>query len=306
MTPVRKPTIAIITFPAGGPLSWGRRLADGLTKRGFDVSFFAGRTDYIKAQLRYFDIVHTCVPIPHFLNKKYILTVKGNYQKEKAITRPFFRFAIRRADAVTVPSEFLKKELALKNALVIPNGIAIVPVQKNDHSLHGAMPTVGILTNFHFRPKAEGVARLAGIMKEALPEAKLLVGGSGIFLEEYKKRIFAFHPNTTFLGHCDKNDLFSRIDIFAYYSLFDNQPNAVLEAMAYGLPVISSDIGAIREIMGDESRQTVFTDDATYGKALLELAVSQEKRESLGRVARARAEAFDENIVLKKYMKLYA
>jgi glycosyltransferase involved in cell wall biosynthesis len=40
-------------------------------------------------------------------------------------------------------------------------------------------------------------------------------------------------------------------DVFALSSTFDNSPNAVLEAMASGLPVVTTDVGGVREFVTD-------------------------------------------------------
>src|SRR5262249_15501970 len=40
-------------------------------------------------------------------------------------------------------------------------------------------------------------------------------------------------------------------DVFALSSTFDNSPNAVLEAMACALPIVTSDVGGVREFVTD-------------------------------------------------------
>jgi glycosyltransferase involved in cell wall biosynthesis len=206
---------------------------------------------------------------------------------------------------MTVPSMFLKKELGIQSALVIPNGVDIPRKIKTSYALAEKSPTIGILTNFHFRPKAEGVVRLARIIRNTTADAKLVVGGSGSFLEEYMKKTTAIHANTEFLGRCEKEDLFSRIDIFAYYSLFDNQPNAILEAMASGLPVLSNDIGAVREIMEGALRKYLCGNEDSYRKTILELVSSEEERRRCATSALARAHDFDKDAIIRKYTELY-
>ena len=40
--------------------------------------------------------------------------------------------------------------------------------------------------------------------------------------------------------------MYRTADVFALASEFDNSPNAVLEAMAAGLPVVATDVGGVR------------------------------------------------------------
>ena len=58
----------------------------------------------------------------------------------------------------------------------------------------------------------------------------------------------------TFAGyvpHADTPAFYRAADVFALSSDFDNSPNVVLEAMACGLPVVTTDVGGVREFVSD-------------------------------------------------------
>ena len=109
----------------GGPQKWGDDLVKKLKTKGIEAKNIHNFWGIIK---RFFwtdaDIVHTTLPLFFtFHNKPVILTIHGDYTREKNIGSYLYGLAIKKAKKITVPSEFLKKELKLKNAIVIPNGI---------------------------------------------------------------------------------------------------------------------------------------------------------------------------------------
>jgi glycosyltransferase involved in cell wall biosynthesis len=55
------------------------------------------------------------------------------------------------------------------------------------------------------------------------------------------------------VSHADTPAYYRAGDVFALSSEFDNSPNAVLEAMACGLPIVATDSGGVREFVDDSS-----------------------------------------------------
>lgn len=303
----QKKKILIVTFPQGGPFVWAQNLAKHLEKNGYEVKLFHGRyRHHIREQFKYYDIVHSVMPIPHPLTKKYVLTIHGNYKEETSLlAKILYPLTVLFASSTTMPSQFLQNKLQLRNVKIIPNGIDLPEKTKDSYALIGDKPAVGILTNFNFRRKADGLIHLAKIVRTILPEIKLVIGGSGEFFEEYKKKISEIHPNTDFWGHCRKEDLFSQIDIFAYYSLLDNQPLSLLEAMAFGLPVISNQVGAVEEVLTGKLENYIAKTDEDYENTLERLLASPEAREENGQEAKKIAQDFFWEKIVNKFITLY-
>jgi glycosyltransferase involved in cell wall biosynthesis len=88
--------------------------------------------------------------------------------------------------------------------------------------------------------------------------------------------------------------LYRSADIFVFPTLADVLPLAIMEAMASGLPVITTDVGAIREQIEDGVTGSLIPPnnvdvDALY-KTTMRLVENPELRHSMGVAARAAAE----------------
>lgn len=98
----------------------------------------------------------------------------------------------------------------------------------------------------------------------------------------------------TFAGHCD--DVPRRLaaaDAFVLPSRSEAFPNAVLEAMAAGLPIVASAVGGILELV-DDGRTGLLApagDPGALAAALLRVFDDPARAHALGRAARADAEA---------------
>lgn len=63
-----------------------------------------------------------------------------------------------------------------------------------------------------------------------------------------------------FRPHTSMPDYYASIDVYVCPSLHEGTPNPVLEAMACGVPVISTDVGLIPEVLGPQQREFILPD----------------------------------------------
>ncbi len=85
-------------------------------------------------------------------------------------------------------------------------------------------------------------------------------------------------------------DWLGAADLFVLPTLEEGSPNAVIEALACGLPVVSSDIPALRETVDDDCAVLVDPQSPTALRdAVAALLGDAERRASMGRAALARA-----------------
>ncbi|CAN5866841.1 N/A [soil metagenome] len=123
---------------------------------------------------------------------------------------------------------------------------------------------------------------------EADPSALLLiVGRAGHATGELNGLVaeLGLEGVVRFLGHRDDvGDLLAASDVFVFPSLFEGLGGAAIEAMALGLPVIASDIPALREATGGDSAAVLVPPEhpELLADAMLTLSRDRPKREQLG------------------------
>ncbi len=98
-------------------------------------------------------------------------------------------------------------------------------------------------------------------------------------------------PDVTFTGHVsDAERVYASLDIFALSSDTEQMPTSVIEAMAAGLPIVSSDVGDVRTMVTAQNQRFVVPTDArSLAHAIADLLTDETLRREIGAANQARA-----------------
>jgi glycosyltransferase involved in cell wall biosynthesis len=105
-----------------------------------------------------------------------------------------------------------------------------------------------------------------------------------------------------YVSSAQLESLYSRASIFAFPSLDEGFGMPILDAMAHGVPVITSNCSAMPEIAGDAA---LLVDPLNIGDALLRLAGDESLRAELSRRGLARIKQFSWDAAVEKTWAVY-
>lgn len=157
-------------------------------------------------------------------------------------------------------------EMPADNMQFIYNGIALPTLANGTHAMRSALRqavreelgipgnTQLLLTVGRLAPQkgyTDLLALLPAILAEH-PNTRFVWAGAGEQQQELRDRLRAMSLDhaVLMLGHrTDLPRLLQAADLFVFPTRFEGHPFALLEAMAYGLPIVTTDASSIPEIM---------------------------------------------------------
>ncbi len=143
---------------------------------------------------------------------------------------------------------------------------------------------------------------------EESPNSRLVMVGDGSLTQELKSLTFdlGIADKVEFLGNrSDIPQLLSNADAFVLSSDSECCPMTVLEAIASGLPVVSTDVGGIGEISGDAGLLVEKGNLQQLAEAMIEVQTNKEKYCSMKNAAIEASRKFDAKHISSKYEELY-
>jgi glycosyltransferase involved in cell wall biosynthesis len=212
------------------------------------------------------------------------------------------------------------QRLSPRNVVTIYNGVDTalygrpvdVAAKRHALGLDGAGPLVGTVARL--QPVKDQATLLAAFERVAAVHtgARLVLVGDGAergALEGQAHRP-GLEGRVVFLGRrTDVEEILPLFDVFALSSRSEGLPLTLLEAMAAGLPCVSTAVGAIAEAVEDERTGLLVPpeDPERLAAALLRLLKDPVLRVQMGSAGRERAcSRFDLKVMTRRYEDLYA
>lgn len=144
------------------------------------------------------------------------------------------------------------------------------------------------------------------------PEVSFVWLGDGELLEAMRRQVDTLNlaEHISFKGYCaNVADYYAQAQVYFQPSLLENHSIAVVEAMAQGLPCVTSDAGGLPEsVVNEETGFTCPPDEVEcFAERIMALLADQPLRDKMGSAGRKRAETFfTETIQEEKILGIYA
>jgi len=204
------------------------------------------------------------------------------------------------------PSFYLQEHFTKANfpVLYIPNFVRVdnYPFKKRDHFA----PRLLWVRSFHQLYNPELAIEVLALLKEHYPLATLCMVGpdkdGSLEVVREKAKSMNVYDSVQFTGLLQKSDwikLASDYDVFINTTNFDNMPVSVIEAMALGLPVVSTHVGGLPYLIKDKVDGLLVPPNSArhFFSAIKSIVDDAELGRSLALAGRQKALGFDWSVV---------
>lgn len=161
------------------------------------------------------------------------------------------RFSMRRASMLVVPSAFLQEVFSRYHMCshVLPNVVDLVLFRPSGDK-PPAEPHLLVARNLEPLYDNASALRAFSRVRQRWPKATLTIAGTGPQANELHQLAAELGVSDAvhFVGRVERQamaTLLRRTSVALNPSLADNMPNSVLEALASGVPVVSTDVGGV-------------------------------------------------------------
>lgn len=195
------------------------------------------------------------------------------------------------------------KELLIKRdripenkIVVVHNGIDLTWVN-TERQNKGQLPMIGMIAAQNRFKRQDLLIQAAPKILESFPQANFVLAGSGCTIDKNIKLISSLGLTSHFVvsGFVkDVRQILSNLTVFVLTTNSEGLPVSILEAMAYGIPVVASRVGGIPELVEDRvTGILVKSNNANeLASAIIEILENPAKAKWMSKAAKERVKKY--------------
>jgi len=252
----------------------------------------------------------------------YIISLRGSdvpgehvrLKLDYKILGPVFKKIWKEAAALVACSQGLKiralRFMPSVQIQVIPNGVDLDkfhPSQSGSKTDILRLITIGRLS---VTKRVPMLIDAVSILNKEGYKLKLTIVGGGQMEQRLKeivleKNLSSIIDITGRISADDMSMLYHKNDIFISASMLEGMSNAMLEAMASGLPIVSTRCEGLDELIADNGIVVEQPNAESIANAIKSIADNEEKYATMRTAARKQAEKFTWKSSANQYIKIY-
>ncbi|MDX1810527.1 MAG: glycosyltransferase, partial [Gammaproteobacteria bacterium] len=241
----------------------------------------------------------------------------------QTLARKFSRSQCNDVDAIVVPSnpmlEALRNYGITTNAEIIPTGINLDKFSHGDgyafrkkHGISRTRPTLVHVGRVAFEKNIDFIIDALTLVKKQIDNVLLIIAGEGPAEKHLHKQVKAqgLDENVMFIGYLDRDtelkDCYCAGDAFVFASRTETQGLVLLEAMALGVPVVSTAIMGTKEILAPGMGALVPQDNIQdFSEKVITILKDNELRLALSTEARMYAKDWSKERFAERMTEFY-
>jgi glycosyltransferase involved in cell wall biosynthesis len=268
---------------------------------------------------RYVATVHDMIPLlwPQWVTRKHRLVVTAAYYRLR-----------HQADMVITPSEATKADI-MRHLQIDPQRIAVIPWGCDERFQPGGDPEHFAAMQQRYRLPAQYLLFVGtleprknlttllhayAMLRAEWPgeDLKLVVAGrtGWLYTDIFDTvKTLALDEEVIFTGFVDDEDLpdlYRGAQLFVFPSLYEGFGLPILEAMASGVPVITSATASMPEVAGDAAILIDPHDSEAIAEGMAQVLAEDRLRQAMIQKGLARARRFTWDTVAQNTLEVYA
>ena len=307
----------------------------GITVRVLDINTYFNPLNILKLALLFRqvkpDIIHTHVYFASTIGRvaarlagvpiciNHVHSMYWHYSKINLLIEKFLSLC---TDKIICVSQVVKdfvirhERIAEIKTVVIKNGITQIsgqtPGQRESFGVEKKDILIVCVASLLGNKGHEILLQALVLLRKTIPEIKCLIVGEGLMEGGLKKQAteLKLDKHVRFLGvRNDVPSILKACDIFVLPSLYrEGLPVSILEAMAYGLPVVASRVGGVPEVITDHVNGLLVSpaNAPELAQSLLRLILDPDLRKRLSEQAHNDfTEKFEAKVMIRQIEQLY-
>ena len=251
----------------------------------------------------------------------YVPFVPKNWMR--ALARHFTQKQCNAVDSVIVPStamrDILQKYGVRKPVQIIPTGLELEKLSacngvlfRENYKIDAGRPVLVHIGRVAFEKNIGFLLNMLQELRKKVPDVLLIIAGEGPALRTLRKQVsrYGLGQNVLFVGYLSREDTlldcYCAGNAFVFASRTETQGLVLLEAMALGLPVVSTAVMGTRDILEPQRGAIIAQEDPVqFAGCVLRILENEFLAKRLGKEAREYVREWSAPIMVERLIEYY-